>query len=131
MFISNLVPEDGDAPMELDVYNFKGPGVALAMYNVDEVCIILYFQYVYSNMLLLNISRSWFCCFGCISTLAFLMWQSIRAFAESSMSLAFAKKWPLYLSTKNTILKKYDGRWLLLCLFSYIFLLGAWHKYQQ
>lgn len=58
MFISNLVPEDGDAPMELDVYNFKGPGVALAMYNVDEVCIILYFQYVYSNMLLLNISRS-------------------------------------------------------------------------
>ena len=36
--------------------------------------------------------------------------QSIRAFAESSMSLAFAKKWPLYLSTKNTILKKYDGR---------------------
>lgn len=36
--------------------------------------------------------------------------QSIRAFAESSMSIAFAKKWPLYLSTKNTILKKYDGR---------------------
>ncbi|XP_065003360.1 isocitrate dehydrogenase [NADP], chloroplastic/mitochondrial-like isoform X4 [Musa acuminata AAA Group] len=26
------------------------------------------------------------------------------------MSMAFAKKWPLYLSTKNTILKKYDGR---------------------
>ncbi|XP_061359603.1 isocitrate dehydrogenase [NADP]-like isoform X2 [Gastrolobium bilobum] len=67
-----LVFEDEDTPMELlDVYNFKGPGVALAMYNVDE---------------------------------------SIRAFAESSMSLAFAKKWPLYLSTKNTILKKYDGR---------------------
>ncbi|KAJ7970813.1 Isocitrate dehydrogenase [NADP] [Quillaja saponaria] len=35
--------------------------------------------------------------------------QSIRAFAESSMSLAFAKKWPLYLSTKNTN-KKHDGR---------------------
>ncbi|KAM7512472.1 hypothetical protein LguiB_011347 [Lonicera macranthoides] len=66
-----FVPENGDTPMELDVYNFKGPGIALAMYNVDE---------------------------------------SIRAFAESSMSLAFAKKWPLYLSTKNTILKKYDGR---------------------
>lgn len=32
------VPEDGDTPMELDVYNFKGPGIALAMYNVDEVC---------------------------------------------------------------------------------------------
>ncbi|KAF5958687.1 hypothetical protein HYC85_005912 [Camellia sinensis] len=66
-----FVPENGDVPVELDVYDFKGPGIALAMYNVDE---------------------------------------SIRSFAESSMSLAFAKKWPLYLSTKNTILKKYDGR---------------------
>ncbi|KAK9740291.1 hypothetical protein RND81_03G024500 [Saponaria officinalis] len=65
------VPEDGEEPMELNVYDFKGPGVALAMYNVD---------------------------------------LSIRAFAEASMTLAFAKKWPLYLSTKNTILKKYDGR---------------------
>jgi len=27
------------------------------------------------------------------------------------MSMAFSKKWPLYLSTKNTILKKYDGRY--------------------
>ncbi|CAN1853255.1 Isocitrate dehydrogenase [NADP], chloroplastic/mitochondrial [Linum perenne] len=65
------VPEGGDTPLELDIYDFKGPGVALAMYNVDE---------------------------------------SIQAFAESSMTMAFAKKWPLYLSTKNTILKKYDGR---------------------
>ena len=31
------VPENGGAPTELDVYSFKGPGVALAMYNVDEV----------------------------------------------------------------------------------------------
>ncbi|XP_042405493.1 isocitrate dehydrogenase [NADP]-like [Zingiber officinale] len=66
-----FVPEDGGAPTELDVYEFKGTGIALSMYNVDE---------------------------------------SIRAFAESSMSMAFAKRWPLYLSTKNTILKKYDGR---------------------
>eukprot|EP00245_Coleochaete_scutata_P006382 TRINITY_DN2080_c0_g1_i1.p1 TRINITY_DN2080_c0_g1~~TRINITY_DN2080_c0_g1_i1.p1 ORF type:complete len:477 (+),score=110.03 TRINITY_DN2080_c0_g1_i1:188-1432(+) len=36
--------------------------------------------------------------------------ESIRAFAESSMAMALQKKWPLYLSTKNTILKKYDGR---------------------
>ncbi|CAI0547374.1 unnamed protein product [Linum tenue] len=36
--------------------------------------------------------------------------ESIRAFAEASMTTAFEKKWPLYLSTKNTILKKYDGR---------------------
>ncbi|RZB66401.1 Isocitrate dehydrogenase [NADP], chloroplastic isoform B [Glycine soja] len=36
--------------------------------------------------------------------------ESIRAFAEASMNFAYQKKWPLYLSTKNTILKKYDGR---------------------
>ncbi|CAM8935131.1 unnamed protein product [Rhodiola kirilowii] len=64
-------PENEGSPVELNVYDFKGPGIALAMYNVDE---------------------------------------SIRAFAEASMSMAFAKQWPLYLSTKNTILKKYDGR---------------------
>lgn len=36
--------------------------------------------------------------------------ESIRAFAEASMNMAHQKRWPLYLSTKNTILKKYDGR---------------------
>ncbi|PKA55705.1 Isocitrate dehydrogenase [NADP] [Apostasia shenzhenica] len=36
--------------------------------------------------------------------------ESILAFAEASMNVAYLKKWPLYLSTKNTILKKYDGR---------------------
>ncbi|CAF2059411.1 unnamed protein product, partial [Brassica oleracea var. botrytis] len=36
--------------------------------------------------------------------------ESIRSFAESSMYTAYQKKWPLYLSTKNTILKTYDGR---------------------
>ncbi|KAF4351008.1 hypothetical protein G4B88_015992 [Cannabis sativa] len=36
--------------------------------------------------------------------------ESIRAFADASMNTAYEKKWPLYLSTKNTILKKYDGR---------------------
>ncbi|KAJ4961844.1 hypothetical protein NE237_021754 [Protea cynaroides] len=66
-----FVPTEGGMPVELDVYDFKGPGIALAMYNIDE---------------------------------------SIRAFAESSMTMALAKKWPLYLSTKNTILKTYDGR---------------------
>jgi isocitrate dehydrogenase len=53
------------------VYDFKGDGVALCMYNTDE---------------------------------------SIRGFAYSCFNMALAKKWPLYLSTKNTILKKYDGR---------------------
>ncbi|KAK7869865.1 hypothetical protein R5R35_006672 [Gryllus longicercus] len=36
--------------------------------------------------------------------------QSIRDFAHSSFQFALQKKWPLYLSTKNTILKQYDGR---------------------
>lgn len=36
--------------------------------------------------------------------------ESIRGFARSCFNLALQKKWPLYLSTKNTILKKYDGR---------------------
>ncbi len=31
-------------------------------------------------------------------------------FARSCFNMALMKKWPLYLSTKNTILKKYDGR---------------------
>ncbi|XP_074656962.1 isocitrate dehydrogenase [NADP], mitochondrial-like [Tubulanus polymorphus] len=36
--------------------------------------------------------------------------ESIRGFAESCFQMALMKKWPLYLSTKNTILKRYDGR---------------------
>ena len=35
---------------------------------------------------------------------------SIRDFARSCMNYALMRKWPVYLSTKNTILKKYDGR---------------------
>ena len=36
--------------------------------------------------------------------------ESIYGFARSCMNQALAKGWPLYLSTKNTILKAYDGR---------------------
>lgn len=36
--------------------------------------------------------------------------ESISGFARACMNQALMKKWPLYLSTKNTILKKYDGR---------------------
>jgi len=36
--------------------------------------------------------------------------ESIRGFAHACFNQALIKKWPLYLSTKNTILKKYDGR---------------------
>ena len=62
--------EDG-TKQEFEVYNFKGDGVALAMYNTDE---------------------------------------SIKGFARSCFNQSLMKGWPLYLSTKNTILKKYDGR---------------------
>lgn len=54
-----------------EVFDFKGDGVAMAMYNTDE---------------------------------------SIYGFARSSFQMALTKKYPLYLSTKNTILKAYDGR---------------------
>jgi isocitrate dehydrogenase len=36
--------------------------------------------------------------------------ESIRDFARASMNYALARNYPLYLSTKNTILKAYDGR---------------------
>ncbi|MDD4756649.1 MAG: NADP-dependent isocitrate dehydrogenase [Prolixibacteraceae bacterium] len=36
--------------------------------------------------------------------------ESISGFARACMNQAILKKWPLYMSTKNTILKKYDGR---------------------
>jgi len=64
-------PEGGGEKISHEVYNFKGDGVALAMYNTDE---------------------------------------SIRGFARSCFNMALTKKWPLYFSSKNTILKKYDGR---------------------
>jgi len=62
--------EDGQV-IEHEVYQYKGAGVALSMYNTDE---------------------------------------SIRGFARSCFNMALQKGWPLYMSTKNTILKKYDGR---------------------
>jgi isocitrate dehydrogenase len=65
-----FTPEGGE-PQTFDVHDFKGDGVAMCMYNVDE---------------------------------------SIEGFARSCFNMALNKKWPLYLSTKNTILKKYDGR---------------------
>jgi len=65
-----FVGDDGTV-IEHEVYNFKGDGVALTMYNTDE---------------------------------------SIAGFARACFNMALSKKWPLYLSTKNTILKKYDGR---------------------
>ena len=36
--------------------------------------------------------------------------ESIKDFARSCMNYGLQKKWPVYLSTKNTILKTYDGR---------------------
>ena len=36
--------------------------------------------------------------------------ESIRGFAHACLNMGMSKGWPVYLSTKNTILKKYDGR---------------------
>lgn len=66
-----FVPADGGAKIEHKIFEFKGPGVAMGMYNTDE---------------------------------------SIIPFAYSCFNYALSRKMPLYLSTKNTILKKYDGR---------------------
>ncbi|HEY2718104.1 MAG TPA: NADP-dependent isocitrate dehydrogenase [Solirubrobacteraceae bacterium] len=64
-------PKDGSEPIELDVYDFPGGGIALAMYNLDD---------------------------------------SIRDFARASLRYGLERRYPVYLSTKNTILKRYDGR---------------------
>ncbi len=64
---------DGDngETIDLDVFDFPSPGVAMAMYNLDD---------------------------------------SIRDFARASFNYGLNLGWPVYLSTKNTILKAYDGR---------------------
>jgi isocitrate dehydrogenase len=64
-------PKNGDDPIELDVYDFPGGGIAMAMYNLDD---------------------------------------SIRDFARASMRYGLERGYPVYLSTKNTIMKRYDGR---------------------
>ena len=64
-------PEDGSQPMEFDVADFSGGGVAVGMYNYDD---------------------------------------SIRDFARASFRYGLERNLPVYMSTKNTILKAYDGR---------------------
>ncbi len=66
-----FTPKDGSAPTELNVFDFPGGGVAMAMYNLDD---------------------------------------SIRDFARASLRYGLDRNYPVYLSTKNTIMKKYDGR---------------------
>ena len=116
------VPEGQEEKTELEVYNFTGAGgVAIAMYNTDEVWFWeLLGGTVEANILI--VGSYWF--FLLIFSMGI---QSIRAFADASMNTAYEKKWPLYLSTKNTILKKYDGRYealfsLLLATFFFIYL---------
>jgi isocitrate dehydrogenase len=68
----SFTPAAGDSePLELEVAEFSGRGVAMGMYNFDD---------------------------------------SIRDFARATMRFALDRGLPLYLSTKNTILKAYDGR---------------------
>src|SRR5260221_14045205 len=65
-----FTPKDGSAPIEREVFQAPGPGVAMAMYNLDA---------------------------------------SIRGFAQACFNYALDRKYPAYLSSKNTILKVYDG----------------------
>lgn len=65
-------PANGDK-QEFEVFDFKGPGVAMGMYNVDE---------------------------------------SITGFARACFNYGLSRNYPVYLSTKNTILKAYDGKFM-------------------
>ena len=67
----SFTPKDGGAPINHDVFDFPGGGVALAMYNLDN---------------------------------------SIRGFARACFNYGLSRGFPVYMSTKNTILKAYDGR---------------------
>src|SRR5690554_5697124 len=55
--------------------------------------------------------------------------ESITGFARSCMNQALLKKWPLYMSTKNTILKKYDGRFK--DIFQDVFETEYKHKFEE
>ena len=55
--------------------------------------------------------------------------QSIRDFARSCMNYGLNRRWPVYLSTKNTILKKYDGRFK--DLFQEVFEIEFKQKFQE
>ena len=45
-----------------------------------------------------------------VQTCALPIYESIRDFAKACLNYGLQRKWPVYLSTKNTILKAYDGR---------------------
>lgn len=55
--------------------------------------------------------------------------ESIRGFAHSCFNMALEKGWPLYMSTKNTILKKYDGRFK--DIFEEVFLAEFKEKFEE
>ncbi len=63
-------PTDGK-PVEMEIFDFKGPGVAMGMHNTNK---------------------------------------SIEGFARASFNYGLSRNYPVYLSTKNTILKAYDGQ---------------------
>ena len=68
--VSLVYTPEGGKPVEMEVFDFKGPGVAMGMHNTN---------------------------------------RSIEGFARASFNYGLARNFPVYLSTKNTILKAYDG----------------------
>ncbi|XP_027030604.1 isocitrate dehydrogenase [NADP], mitochondrial isoform X2 [Tachysurus fulvidraco] len=63
-----------------------------------------------ANILKGEDSSSCYFHFAFIFSLPLPLHKSITGFAHSCFQYAIQKKWPLYMSTKNTILKAYDGR---------------------
>ncbi len=66
-----FTPADGSAPIEREIVQAKGPGIAMGMFNLDS---------------------------------------SITGFARACFTYGLGRNYPVYLSSKNTILKAYDGR---------------------
>lgn len=60
--------------MELDVYDFKGPGVALAMYNVDSVCLLSLGCNTLENNIVLQVASTSF--FLVVLTFGFPVYSS-------------------------------------------------------
>ncbi len=114
----SAVPDGHDEKKEFEVFNFTGAGgVALSMYNTDEVQIHKSVSFSLVSFYTWCLTQTWLAR-RVVNVIIIIFWlwkQSIRAFAEASMNTAYQKKWPLYLSTKNTILKKYDGRYAVSC----------------
>ncbi|VDM78833.1 unnamed protein product, partial [Strongylus vulgaris] len=131
-----FVPADGSEGVTREVFDFKGPGISLSMYNTDASIrcgnhltgqSVISLEYKATDFVVPGpgkleikfvpadgsegVTREVFDFKGPgISLSMYNTDASIRDFAHASFKYALQRGYPLYLSTKNTILKKYDGR---------------------